>query len=531
MTDSHDGYDVYEGPPSNKSSTASPPSGRRTSSGGGKRNSRPPNETEQELNRWLAHLPLTDPGNSERFVERFGHQFKWCAVIGWFVWDSKRWTTQSADALVAKAVHETVRLIKTEAKTIEGTEDDYVVKESKDKVTMRSDMVAAWCVSSQGAAHFGCIAKTAAAYLEIAVDAFDADPMKINVLNGMLVVKREGDGERIRLKPHDPSDLITKLAPVVYDPAAKCPQYDRFLEKVQPDEETRNFLHQWGGLSLTGDMSEAKLVVLWGKGRNGKTTLLETWATIAGDYGSSCPIETFLDTGRARRGGEPTPDLAMLTGVRYLRTSEPERGAKLAEALIKLVTGGDRLRVRHLNRPFFELAPQFKLTISGNYRPKIRGSDEGIWSRVVLQPFTVFIEKKDRDTHLKTKLEAEKSGILNRLLQGLREWLVNGGLALPKTAIEATAAYRTDSDSLGRFLATCVVDSIGKRTKSSELHEVYVAWAKANGEDEWSNKGFSQAMTERGYTKKHSDVIWWLDIELVPGILLHMRDMAPRGLV
>jgi putative DNA primase/helicase len=189
--------------------------------------------------------------------------------------------------------------------------------------------------------------------LEISTAAFDADPFKINTKGGTLVVSR-GDDDYITLKPHDPLDLITKLAPVAYDPAATCPMYDRFLEEVQPDEKMRRFLHQWGGLSLTGDTSEQRMVVFWGKGANGKSTLLETWAHVAGDYTKSVMVETFLDQGRARRGGEPTPDLAMLAGVRFLRTSEPERGAKLSEALIKLITGGDTMQVRHLNRDFFE---------------------------------------------------------------------------------------------------------------------------------------------------------------------------------
>ena len=146
-----------------------------------------------------------------------------------------------------------------------------------------------------------------------------------------------------------------------------------------------------------------------------------------------------------RRGGEPTPDLAMLAGVRFLRTSEPERGAKLSETLIKLITGGDAMQVRHLNRDFFELRPQFKLTMSGNYRPEIRGADEGIWRRGDLVPWTVTVPLEKRDLRLGAKLRAEASGILNRLLDGLRDWIDNG-LTLPDQVTAATASYRSDSN-------------------------------------------------------------------------------------
>jgi putative DNA primase/helicase len=243
--------------------------------------------------------------------------------------------------------------------------------------------------------------------------------------------------------------------------------------------------------------------------------LLETWADVAGDYTKSVMIETFLDQGRARRGGEATPDLAMLAGVRFLRTSEPERGAKLSEALIKLITGGDAMQVRHLNRDFFELRPQFKLTLTGNYRAEIRGADEGIWRRVVLVPWSVTIPPEKRDPHLGDKLRREGPGILNRMLDGLRDWLDNG-LLLPDEVTAATAAYRSDSDPLGRFLAACVIVKAGGRVQSSVLYEAFVEWTKANGESEWKQAGFSRSMTERGYRKKQSDVLWWLDIGLAP---------------
>jgi putative DNA primase/helicase len=109
-----------------------------------------------------------------------------------------------------------------------------------------------------------------------------------------------------------------------------------------------------------------------------------------------------------------------------LRTSEPEKNSRLAEAMIKLVTGGEPIQARHLNRDFFKFYPQFKLTISGNYRPGISGADEGIWRRLRLVPFGVFIPKEERDIHLSEKLRAEASGILNRLLDGLRLWCDKG---------------------------------------------------------------------------------------------------------
>jgi putative DNA primase/helicase len=183
--------------------------------------------------------------------------------------------------------------------------------------------------------------------------------------------------------------------------------------------------------------------------------LIDAVSYVAGDYGETVPIETFLDHGKSRSAGQATPDLAILPGVRMLRTSEPEKNSKLAEAMVKLVTGGEPIQARHLNRDFFKFYPQFKLTISGNYRPTISGADEGIWRRLRLVPFDVTIPKEERDIHLADKLRARPRGILNRLLDGLRLWC-DKRLIEPEDVAKATAEYRSDSDAFGRFAATCL---------------------------------------------------------------------------
>lgn len=470
-------------------------------------------EDDEALNERLAFFPLTDLGNAERFVARFEDHFRWCPAIGWLYWDGRRWARDGADGRVALAEHRTARAIQREADSIRGTLRDKVIDPAKGKTL--SDKIAAWGRTSEASGHLGAIGKRAAAYLEVATTDLDANPWLINVLNGTLVVNRKaGDGEAITFRGHDPADLITKLAAVRYDPDAVSPVYDDFLAYVQPGEAERVFLHQWGGLSLTGDTSEQKLAFFYGKGKNGKSTLVDAWGLIAGDYGETVPIETFLDQGRARGAGQATPDLALLPGVRMLRTSEPEKGAKLAESLIKLVTGGEPIQARHLNRDFFKFYPSFKLTLSGNYRPTVDGTDDGIWRRVMLVPWAVTVPEERRDRQLGDKLKLEASGIFNRLLDGLRDWL-DRGLVTPETVTKATEEYRSDSDPLGRFLAVCVKVSPGERVQSSEMHKLFTAWAAASGERAWTPQGLGRALGERGLRKKQSNVIWWLDVELL----------------
>jgi putative DNA primase/helicase len=474
----------------------------------------------QSLDMDCAWLPRTDLGNAQRFVRRHGGDFLFVPEWGWLAWDGKRWNAREADAILSRAVHQTIKDIAREADAMKASGLDVMIDDKKG--IWISDKIRGWCLASQGNAHIACVARLAQAYLTASSDGFDADPMAMNVDNGTLRFARAEGGDYITFHPHRRADRMTKITPVIYDPQAQAPVYDRFLARVQPGERMQRHLHAWGGVSLTGAQI-ARLSFWYGTGRNGKSTLIDIWAHVMGDYSQTIPIESFLDQGRSRRGGEASPDIAALPGIRCLRTSEPEKGAKLAESLVKLVTGGEPLRARHLNRDFFEFRPAFKLTMQGNYKPRIDGTDEGIWARILLVPWTVMIPAEERDTALPAKLKDEAPGILNRLLDGLRDYLDNG-LSPPDEVIEATAEYREDSDPVGRFLAECTLQMDPPppgqpgdeyRVAGNEIFKLYIAWAKASGERPWSPRAFSRGLQDHGVQRLKSSGIWYRHIRLI----------------
>lgn len=418
---------------------------------------------------------------------------------------------------------------------------DFAIETQPSKRKLWSHTIKAHGKQSEGSGKLAAVAKLARAFPGIAVepDAFDQDRMAINVLNGTLrldrrKVKRSAeevaagksvwkvDGWKIRKHPHNREDLITKLAPVKFAPSAKAPVWDEFIAKMQPDQAMRRFIHQWFGLSLTGDIGEQKLAFFYGSGRNGKGTSVEAVAHLAGDYAGSIPIESFLDSGIKRRGDQATPDLARLPGVRFLRVSEPERNAKLNEGLVKMVTGGDPVDARHLNKGFFTFLPDFKMTISGNHKPDIKDTSDGIWRRMQLVPWDQKVPREEVDRDLPAKLQAEASGLLNRLLEGLCDWREHG-LIEPKQVRMATEAYRDQSDELGKFLSdTCDVgDDLPDRPMrvgAKELHDTYLAWCADAGGASWSTRGFKKAMIDKGFEQKASNGMKWLGIALRDGV-------------
>jgi P4 family phage/plasmid primase-like protien len=489
----------------------------------------------EALDRWLAFFPMTELGLIERYVQREKNRLKFCDAIGWLLWNGSCWTRTGALGAAISAGHEVVRAVQAEADSIRDTEFDQIVDLKPGK---KKDDDPIEILMSDQLALFGRISETkakmtlhdhAAPYLAVEVDELDADPFAINVMNGTLVVRREWREQlppgwvqvnaNIRLKPHDQSDLMTKMMPVRFDAAADCPRYDDFLDVVQPHAEMRDFLDDWNGYSLTGDASEQKLVFHYGTGKNGKSTELAVRLALVGDYGKSIPIETFVSEGRARSAGQATPDLAMLRRVRTLVTSEPEKGWKLNEALIKVLTGGDEVPVRELHRSYFMLRPEFKLQIGGNFKPNISGgeAESGIWRRVVLMPWAVKISREQRDPHLIDKLKREGSGILNRWLAGLARWMQRG-LVQPEEITKATEKFRVESDPLGRFLAECTQANEHASIQSTALHQLYSAWCKVAGEKEWTPTGFGKAMNERGFEKVKRSNHYWDGLEAIKSV-------------
>jgi putative DNA primase/helicase len=556
--------------------------------GGPRRNMVPEGGWGPQTTRWCAFRPLTDLGNLERFVKRYGADFRYVEAWGWVAWDGQRWNRELASALLGQAIQITVRAIQEEADliaasgiildrqlppaqmqaviaaangapvwfrddgdiidldgvsaepAIEKAAFDRLIKITREGVvTLYSGQIAAWGRTSEGAGHIGALNKSEMLQSELVAlaDDFDRDPMRLNVLNGTLAFARSEGRATVHLLPFDRADFITKIANAAYDPpdparghaGAICPVYDAYLERVQPEAEMRHFLDAWAGYNMLGDTTAQVFALFYGQGANGKSVWVDAKAHILGDYARVCGIETFIDQGKYRKGSDATPDLAALAGRRMVRASEPEAGSKFSDGLIKALTGTEPMPVRELLRPPFEMNVTFKVTVSANDKPKI-GTDHGIQRRVRLVPWDVIIPDAEQDKMLLTKIKAEADGILLRMIEGAILYLGNG-LPMPQAIEDATREYREENDILGRFLVDCVIEEKGGRVQAKVLQELFVAWQTAmdligaNGKP-WSPKYLNSQMLKKGYKDKKSSNIYWLDIKL----LKTPHDYSPEAM-
>jgi putative DNA primase/helicase len=281
-------------------------------------------------------------------------------------------------------------------------------------------------------------------------------------------------------------------------------------------KELISFLQRAIGYSLTGDISEQVLLLLYGVGSNGKSTLLEIIRLILGDYALNTPFSTFL----MRDNETVRNDLARLVGARFVSSIEVKASQRLDEAVVKQLTGGDTITARFLYREYFEFVPCFKLWLAVNHKPVIRGTEEAIWRRIRLIPFEVIIPERVRDKKFPLKLQSELSGILRWALQGCLDWQ-DQGLDAPEEVIQATASYRSEMDILGNFLAEYVVHTPGAKLGARELYEQYCSWCEKEGEKAISSVWFSRNLHDRGFKAQRTTggKRQWLEVEFSDGIL------------
>jgi putative DNA primase/helicase len=266
------------------------------------------------------------------------------------------------------------------------------------------------------------------------------------------------------------------------------------------------------GGSLTGITSEQALFFVYGKsGNNGKSTAVNMFRDILGDYGSHTPTETLL----VKQYDNNIPaDLARLAGVRMVTAIESNVNRHLDEAKIKAMTGGEPITARFMRQNYFTFQPEFKIWLVANDRPRVRGTDDAFWRRVRVIPFTVEIPESERDKQFPDKLRKEWPGILAWAVRGCLKWQAKGLLS-PTAVSEATTEWHRDMDHLTKFFNEILVHAPAVRVASSQLFSRYETWCTHNGETSLKIQAFNALMHEK-YDLIHKRIkghSWWRGVK------------------
>jgi putative DNA primase/helicase len=447
-----------------------------------------------------ADKPWNDLGNARWLEEHHGEELIYVYENRqWAMWDSKHWLIEG-HLEERKRAHDTLGTMRQYAAALDNRQE-------------RSAFMA-HIIKSESAKSIDAMIKESRVMLRASRAAFDTHPMLFNTQNVTI------DLETGEVLPHNKAHLLTKVSPITYDPHATCPRWFDFLKRItNGDGELEKYLQMIAGYCMAGTTREQCLFFLYGSGGNGKTTYTETVAHVLGDYHAKTPTETLMSK---KVSSGANNDVARLAGARMVTAAEANSGQAFAEALIKDLTGGDRIAARFLYGEYFSFSPQFTLILYGNHKPTIRGTDHGIWRRIRLVPFTWKIDPQEDDKKYGEKLRAEESsGVLNWMLEGCRLWLAEG-LLTPKAVADATLEYRNEMDAVGDFLQDRYAtpgdyekgtEEYKEAARAQELmlevYQEYVDWAIQGGENRMTQRQLGQKLVDRGITKKRSNGKWY----------------------
>ncbi len=498
-----------------------------------------------------AALDHSDTDNGKRLREHFGRDLLVMAQSGvaggdWLGWDDTHWdqsgglarATMTAQKLGGRIALEAAHLdfTKDERAAIDDVERYDDADESKPakaaraaaaeaQKALKGRRAARWrfAVTSKNKARYSNALDAAAPHLRRSPDEFNAAPMLVATKTHTLRFVREEDpgsaetpvySARVEaLKGHRREDLLTGVIPVAYDPEAKAPKWQAFLDRTMPDLAIRRTVQAYSGTGLLGILLQ-NLMFHHGFGANGKSVFLETLTRLLGEsFAVGLPAESIVGSGERAAGG-PSPDIERLFGKRMVRVLELPEGTPFKEDLVKRLTGGERFPVRTLYKGFYEFQCRATPHMSGNGFPRIDETDQGIWRRMLVVHWAVTIPKEERRDfeEMVADLLTEGPGILNWLIEGAIDFLSHG-LVVAAPVEKATEAYKDDMDPIGRFVADCVEVCPGQNVGARAMYDAYVSWSKANALTPRFETKFGIEMKKR-FTKDEKRTRSYLDCRL-----------------
>ncbi len=434
---------------------------------------------------------LTDLGNAERFVAASMADLRYCKERkGWYSWTGQKWDDEG-DGFAHARAHDVVRSVRGEAAA--GQDAD------------QRKALWAWANKSESSERLRAMVAVAKDRRDIrcSVTDFDADPWALNCENGTLNL-RTG-----QIEPHDPARMCSRLAPVRFVPGARHPTLDAYLDLVtESDPELIAFIQRCLGYSLTGNVGAEVLFLVLGPGGSGKTTLVEALKKMLGDYGGTVAAKTLL----AKRASDGhTSDVARMHGRRMIGASEFEKGARLDAALVKGLTGGESIVARNIYEADFEFQPMAKFWLAANDPPVIDDNDTGMWRRVLRIPFDRVIPAEKRSDTAKQEMASDpgvRSALLAWALQGCLEWQARGGgingLAAPAKVLNATAAYREESNPLADFVAELCETAPEYTCPLADMKRAYKSWCIAERAQPMKLQEFKDRLAKLGIGEDRS---------------------------
>ena len=448
----------------------------------------------------LTPVHFTDVGQSKKLAELYGDQLHYSDATLWMTYDGGRWMENSPAA--RGLVHDlTERQLKQARDMVTAATDTALKAQEQDDKEAMEKAKAEKAFAEKYHAHARAYLKSnrisatlteATPYLQISVDKLDADAFLLNTPAGTVDL-RSGV-----MRPHNPEDYCTKLTGCSPDDNGKEP-FLEFLDRITcGDKQLQSYLQMIAGMFAVGAVYRECLIIAYGTGGNGKSTLFNLLSYVLGDYAGNLSAETLTANCRKNK----SPEYAELRGRRLVIAAELEEGMRFDTAIIKKLCSTDPILAEPKYKKPFTFIPSHTVVLYTNHLPKVGTTDKGTWDRLIVVPFKASLRGQDGEILNYARYLFKQAGgaVLAWMIDGAKRFIrAHYRIELPDCVKAAIDSYRAENDWINQFLESCCVVGVENRQASGALYGQYRLYCAQSGDYTRSAADFKRAMQDSGF--------------------------------
>lgn len=494
-------------------------------------------------------VEYSDIALSNRLADTHGADLRYVETLKlWFIYDeaSFRWVVDTklriftiAKRLLTAVAHEAMEKMLKAAASV-GAKGGKENEKKADAIRTAARNLANTLTSAVKVAAVVTLTRSHKR-IAAAQEQFDSDNWLLNTPGGTVELKSG------TVRPSRREDYFTKITPVapqkmetlIFDAflreimgakvkladcgCAPCRQHESkpAAEKLAPgkekqprhDAEVENlvgYLKRLYGYALAGDCRDHILVIEIGEGGNGKGVPNDLMSKyIFGNYPDGYACEIPMEALTVAKGERHPTELMDLWHSRLALARESDSDTVWNEGRVKRLSGGDRVKARRMRQDFVEFEPTHTPFVFGNSKPVLRGAGQAAWKRrlhmILFQQQWETTPDATRnilkaDKNLLDKLAAEAPGILQKLIDGMLEYLANGrDLKAPEIVLDASADYLASQNVMGQWMDDrCDRSNPNNTVTVNELWNDWKGWADRHNEFVGTRKNFIDKLEGAG---------------------------------
>ncbi len=327
------------------------------------------------------------------------------------------------------------------------------------------------------------------------VDDFDLGAHADDLCDYVVVSNGMVDWRNKLLVDWDPNYKTTIAFDVEFDPDATCPHFEQYMKDWLPDEQVRTVMQEYLGYCLIPNTNFRKALFLYGKGKNGKSILLEFLQDFFGDHASSLSYDGLF----TRFGPATLKDKLVNIFDDTTASFTKETG------VVKNLIAGGTIQAEHKGAQIFQFTNTARLIFSSQETPRTADNSIAWYDRWFFVHFpNQFRPSNKIKMEMQRHLKEERAGIFNWMLEGLTRLIDQDDFSECAKLQQTSRDYRSQNDNVAQFVLNMCCDTSKKKEPTSliDLYKVYNIWVEGEQLRPVSKKVFSTRIADMGYIRE-----------------------------